>query len=94
MYDFVATKYDKTNAQALRLVKRFLDDYFLLFVGSSRELHEMLSHMHKKPTIQLPMNLSSIENEPNEKQYDCEYKSSIPLLNNLISLEEGKERLT
>ena len=36
------------------------------------------------------MNQTSIENEPNGDKYDCEYKTSIPFLDTLISLEEGK----
>ena len=36
------------------------------------------------------MNQTSIENEPNEDKCDCEYKNSIPFLDTLISLEEGK----
>ena len=94
LYDLIkiiATKYGKTNAQALRLLKRFLDYYFLLFAGSSRELHEMLSHINKiSPTIQFAMNHTSIENLPNEDKCDCEDEFSIPFLDTFISLEEGK----
>ena len=73
---------------------RFHLNAFLLFVGSTRELHQMLSQINQiNPTIQLTMNHTSIENEPIEDKCDCEQKSSIPFLDTLISIEEGRIRV-
>ena len=49
----LAVKYNKNNIEALRLLKSFLDDYFSLFVGTTRDLHKLLDYINKiNPTIQ------------------------------------------
>ena len=87
----LAAQYDKNNTEALRLLKRFLDDYFSLFVGSTRELHHLLDAINKiNPSIQLTLNHTSNINETPEERCDCKFKTAIPFLDTLVSLKEGK----
>ena len=43
----LANKYNFNETEALRLLKRFLDDYFILFVGSTKELHQLIDKANK-----------------------------------------------
>ena len=59
----LGSKYNTKEYEALRLLKRFLDDYFLIFIGTTKSLHEFLENINKiNPTIQLTMTHTSIEN--------------------------------
>ena len=52
------------GAQAILLLKRFLDDYFLIFEGSTKELHALFVEWNQlHPTIKLTMTHTAIENE-------------------------------
>ena len=87
----IAQKYDKNDGEALRLLKRFLDDYFSLFIGSTRELHKMIDEINLiNPTIQLTLNHTSNINETPEERCNCQFQSAIPFLDTLVSLKEGK----
>ena len=79
------------GAEALLLFKRFLDDYFLIFNGSTKELHALFVKWNQAhETIKLTMSHTSIENEPLENKCDCEHTSAIPYLDVLCSFKEGQ----
>ena len=60
------------GSEAFSLLKRFLDDYFGIFNGSTKELHRLLDKINLiNPSIQLTMNHTSIENEPREDRCEC-----------------------
>ena len=68
----LAMKYIENGAISLKLLKRFLDDIFLIFVGSTRKLHmffEEINNIH--PTIKLTMNHTSVPGEATENKCDC-----------------------
>ena len=84
-------KYNIDKIEAIQLFKRFLDDFFFIFVGSTKSLHLLLKEANKiNPTIQFTMSHTSVENENKEDQCDCEIKSSIPFLDTSVSIKEGK----
>ena len=86
----LGSKYNDAEKEALRLLKRFFDDYFLLFVGTTRLLHKFLEEINRiNSTIQLTINHASNENEAMEDRCDCESKSAIPFLDTLVSVKEG-----
>ena len=59
----IASIYDLNDSKALLLLKRFLDDYIGLFVGSTKKLHELLEQINNiNPTIQLTMNHTALKN--------------------------------
>ena len=79
------------GAEALTLLKRFLDDYFMLFCGSTKDLHALFVKINQiHPTIKLTMNHTNIENEPKENKCDCEEKDSIPFLDVSCKIVAGK----
>ena len=87
----LSEKYNIDNIEAIQLFKRFLDDFFFIFVGSTKSLHLLLKEANKiNPTIQFTMSHTSVENENKEDQCDCEIKSSIPFLDTSVSIKEGK----
>ena len=82
-------KYYSEEYEALRLLKRFLDDYFLICIGTTKSLHRILKEINKiNPTI-LTMNHTSIENEPLEDRCDCPNVKDIPFLDTLVSIKDG-----
>ena len=69
----------------------FLDDFFLLFMGTTKNLHSLFEEANKiNPTIQFTMSHSSPAQEAIEDQCECETKSEIPFLDTLASLKNGK----
>ena len=87
----LAKKYNTKESEAFLLFKRFLDDYISLFVGSSKKLHQLLDEINTiNPTIQLTMNHTSLEDEDLEDRCDCERKTSIPFLDTLLTIKDGR----
>ena len=87
----LATKYNTRDNEDLRLFIPFLDDYFMLFIGSTKDLHKHIEEANKmNPNMQLIMNHTFIENEAPEDKCDRDDKSAIPFLDTLISIKEGR----
>ena len=83
--------FNKNGAKAMPLLKRFLDDYFSLFFGTTKDLHLLLEEINKiHPQINLTMSHTSVPGESIEDKCDCEPRSEIPFLDTLCSLEEGR----
>ena len=77
---------NKDIEQSILLLKRFLDDFFLIFQGSTKELHALFAKINQiHPTIKLTMKHTSIKDEPKEERCDCEETNSIPFLAALSS---------
>ena len=88
---YVSVKYSENGIMSLQLLKRFLDDIFVIFVGSTRKLHmfyEEVNNIH--PAIKLTMNHTSIISETSENKCKCIYNSSVPFLDVLCTIKNGK----
>ena len=82
---------DLDITQALQFLKRFLDDYFLIFIGSTKKFHALIVEINKiNPTIKLTMNHTQIEHENIEDKCDCKPIQAIPFLDTLCSIKDGK----
>ena len=68
------------GAEDIKLLKRFLDDYFLIRKRNN-ECH---------PTMKHTMNHSTVENEPLEDKFDCQEKPLFPFLDVKCSIKEGR----
>ena len=82
---------EEDKAAFLALLKRFLDDFFLLYFGSSRKLHELfekINNMH--PTIKFTMSHTTRDDEPLEDRCDCDAMTSIPFLDTSCSIIDGR----
>jgi len=72
-------------------LKRFLDDLFSIFVGSTKKLHELQNQINKiNPNIKFTMEHTSIEGECPEERCECPERKSIPFLDTLCSIENGR----
>ena len=84
----LAEKYGKLP---LSIFKRFLDDIFSIFKGSSKDLHKLFDDMNKiHKSIKFTMNHTSPTNESDEDSCDCPKQSSIPFLDVSCSIQNGK----
>ena len=69
------------EAENISILKRFLDDYFSMFNGSTKELHALFVKMNSiHPTIKFTMNHTNIRDEPVERKCDCPEQYTIPFL--------------
>ena len=75
----------------LLMLKRFLDDLFLILQGSTKKLPMLLSEINKiHASIQFTMEHTSIESEPEEDKCGCVSKDSISFLDTSCKLQNGK----
>ena len=84
-------KFNENESEALAMLKRFLDDYILMFVGSTKKLHQLFEEANKiNPTIKLTMTHTSIIGEHIDDKCNCEELNSIPFLETKVSIKDGK----
>ena len=82
---------EKNNKSAFIIFKRFLDDLFQIFLGTTKQLHDLYKEINKiHPTLKFTMIHTSVENEAEEDKCDCQYRKSIPFLYTSLSIEDGK----
>ena len=87
----LAKRYNKDGTEALQLMKRFLDDIFGIFNGSTKMLHDLFDEINQiHPTIKLTMTHTSIASESPGDKCDCEENYAIPFLVTLCSIKNGK----
>ena len=87
----LASRFDNNNQKAMQLLKRFLDDYFSIFDGTTKELHLLWDLMNKiHPSIKLTMNHTSLAEENIENKCQCEEAYEIPFLDTLCSIKNGR----
>ena len=87
----LASKYDKNGESAMQIFKRFLDDIFQIFKGTTKQLHELFEEINKlHPTLKLTMAHTTVKDEPMEYRCNCEPCDSIPFLYTSISIENGR----
>ena len=87
----LAKKYGKLNQNSLTIFKRFLDDIFTIFCGTSKDLHHLFDEMntlHK--SIKFTMNHTSPPGEKDDDICNCTPQSSIPFLDVLCSIKDGR----
>jgi hypothetical protein len=72
-------------------MKIFLDNFFIIFNGSTKMLHELFDDINQiHPNIKLTMSHTSIAGEAGDDKCDFEEMSAIPLLDTLCSIINGK----
>ena len=72
-------------------MKRFLDDYFSVFNGTTKQLHQLLEQINKlHPTIKLTLNHTSVPGEAKEDKCDCKSQDAIPFLDTLCTIKNGR----
>ena len=59
-----------------------------LLAKQLHKIYEEINNIH--PTLKFTIEHTSIENEPLEDKCDCQPKTSIPFLDTLLSIENGR----
>ena len=86
-----AKPFDTNNIKSVELIKRFLDDYFMIFNGTTKELHKLFHNINQiHPTIKFTMNHTSVQSESSENRCECKTQDSIPFLDTLCTIIDGK----
>ena len=76
---------------SLRILKRFLDDIFSIFVGTTKNLHKFIEENNKiHHAIKFTMSHTSIINEDTNLRCSCPPQHSIPFLDISLSIENGR----
>ena len=87
----LAKIYEENNQGYLKIFKRFLDDILKIFVGTTKQLHNFLDDMNNlHPTLKFTITHTSVKNEQIENRCNCEQRDSIPYLDTLLSIENGR----
>ena len=74
-----------------KLLKRFLDDIFMIFTGSVRALHVLFEEINKiHPKIKFTMAHTTPDNQSSYDQCSCEPIKSIPFLDTLCTIKAGQ----
>ena len=84
-------KYGEGGQSSFILLKRFLDDLFSIFKGTTKQLHRLFNEINQiHPTLKFTMSHTTPSSEAEEDQCDCQPKQSIPFLDTLQSIEDGQ----
>ena len=87
----LAEKYQARGCGNLIFLKRFLDDLFQIFVGTTKQIHHFFNDVNElHPTLKFTMNHTTPTNEKLEDRCDCDPSDSISFLDTSCSLENGK----
>ena len=72
----------------LLFFKRFLDDLFSIFVGSTKRLHDFMAELNEiHPTIKFTFKHTTPESESMDDNCGCEPTKSVPFLDTLCFIE-------
>jgi hypothetical protein len=86
----LASKYRKHLSSSLKFLKRYLDDIFLIFIGTTKELHTFYNEINQiHPTIKFTINHTNPLYEEDEDKCSCKPQTSIPFLDVLCSIKDG-----
>jgi hypothetical protein len=88
----IAEKYKENGQIPIKFFKRFLDDIFLIFLGTVQKLHEFFKdinniHEHIKFTMSHTTPQSEFQKPPS---CSCPQMESIPYLDTSCQIKQGK----
>ena len=87
----IADLYQMYRRLALKLFKRFLDDIFFIFIGSTSELHNFFTDINKiHPNIKFTMSHTTPDSELSEQLCTCNVQTHIPFLDTSCTVKNGK----
>ena len=67
-----AEKYGQNGKSALKLLKRFLDDIFQIFIGTTKQLHEFFEDINKiHPTLKFTLSHTTPSSEVKCESCSC-----------------------
>ena len=87
----LAEKYKNCSENPLLIFKRFLDDIFSIFRGTTKDLHKLFTEMNKlHKSIIFTMNHTTPLKENEDDSCNCPQQVSIPFLDVSCSIKDGK----
>ena len=87
----IARKFQENGQSEIQLFKRFLDDIFLIFLGSLKKLHEFFTEINNiHPTIKFTMSHTTPITEQQDPSCPCTPSESIPYLDTSCKIKQGK----
>ena len=85
-----AIKYGTQGKSALQMLKRFLDDIFQIFSGTTKQLHSFFEEINQiHPTLKFTMSHTTPISEMEQDRCPCEPLKSVPFLDTSCSIENG-----
>ena len=85
--------YGENVKSAFLILKRFLDDIFKIFKGTSKDLHKLFEDMNQiHPSLKFTLAHTTPEEELDEDKCECNKEVSIPFLDTLLSIRKWKNR--
>ena len=86
----IGMKYGENKQSALKMLKRFLDDIFQIFVGTTKQLHRFIDEINQiHPTLKFTMSHTTPTSEPKTENCPCEPQKAVPFLDTSCSIENG-----
>ena len=68
-----------------------MDDIFKIFVGTTKQLHELFQDMNKiHPTLKFTLKHTTPQGEAASNRCECKYQESIPFLDTSLFMEDGR----
>ena len=87
----MSIKYAKYGEKALIFLKRFLDDLFFVFCGSTKRLHEFMEEVNTiHPNMKFTMKHTFTNLEPQVSRCQCPLSVSIPFLDTSCMIKDGQ----
>ena len=87
----LAQKHGLNSKSPLAIFKRFIDDIFSIFQGTSKDLHKLFDEMNQlHKSIKFTMNHTSLPNESEGDKCSCKQQFSIPFLDVSCSFQDGR----
>ena len=87
----IAKQFIKDGIFPIKLLKRFMDDLFLIWLGTTKRLHLFLKEINKiHPNIKFTMKHTSSRGETDEDKCSCDTEDSIPFLDTSVKIQNGK----
>ena len=81
----------KYSGKPIYFMKRFLDDIFKIFVGSTKQFHKLFEELNTiHPTIKFTMTHTTNPNEDKESRCSCPPQDSIPFLDTSCKIQNKK----
>ena len=77
------------------VLKRFLDNLFQIYKGTTKNLHKIYEEINQiHSSLPFTMEYTTPENELEEDKCDCPIRRSITYFDTLVGIEIGKNILT
>ena len=87
----LAERISENKQTFVKLLKRFLDDIFMVVVGSTKTHHRLFEEINKiHPNIKLTMSHTLLTSEESSMKCDCPEMNSLPFLDVSCSIKQNK----